>query len=1073
MSDALVAVYPQKFSRGIEAPDAEHTYDWRQIPGMAGNSERMVAMGRVMSLSTALETRWHTDAHFVPYVLHDADGVELDAQPRVNKSALGWLFEQGFSVRVSVLAADLDNPKTAGQKTPWNARTTEAALEEAQRIEALRIGAWYFTAHGRRLIHVMRGWVDARAYEGVIRAWHIELRAQGLDPDPTCIEWNRLYGCPWLKRLDGKLQEQTPWIEQLTLRDPPGDPTSFAPVPRRSTSVSVPVDLFEKRMPAEWSARCKDLADAIGAVETEWHTLFLTLAGALAQRKVPLPFLPAIIGAVSAGTNRDTRQRDRVEAARTTMRRFIAGEPIAGFDQLLVRWPVVAAVVDRIAAEKNPSPVALALPSAVDAAREIIARMDTLADGVSVFDITCGAGKTYAAESFAAVRAQRGRSPAGRAKPGAKVSISEPTNEMAKQVSQSLRARGASVLRVFSPASEVDREGKAVCFFKDAADALASGGLSVSWELCEGRGQDPCMYRGTCPAADGQEGDEEALVMVGNHGLLPVLVKHAGVTGVRVIDEPPSALLTESLTTMDFAALRQYAHVFEPEFYAAISDAAAVASFLFDELREPMDLGDVFPSEVLESVRALELRAGPPLRWMHVRRAREQVAFAQDLGRAARCARVLCDAMRSEARWVVRIEARGEVPTLFFTGPNEDLVQALRADGATAVLEASPDVAGLSSAAGYDLAPRVVQFGARDGAPVARTHLYWSGGSRKALVEGGELQVRRFAVGLRAALSWAQEDADCSKLGLFTILPFRLLLECVQFPKDEERTLRWKRRGFPVRTLTEALDVLGPVLAGYRGEVRVGHYGRTRGLNAWRDCQATVTIGDPWPNLGESQNDALYLGVSGGNNRAERQARAELEQAHGRLRAPQRTEPGRMLHVGRLLPLGPGWDLADSRRMTEGRPQNDAALTAEELRVWIDREHGASIRRAAKALDLSHTALRRYLQENRAIPLDVARLVRGGTESLNKESLIRLSVPLKTPTDLPAHGTGASLPANASPRHDTPAQRSESDAGPRGEKQVARQRQEDGAQGAAESLNKESLIRLSAAPAGTKKQGAA
>ena len=69
-----------------------------------------------------------------------------------------------------------------------------------------------------------------------------------------------------------------------------------------------------------------------------------------------------------------------------------------------------------------------------------------------------------------------------------------------------------------------------------------------------------------------------------------------------------------------------------------------------------------------------------------------------------------------------------------------------------------------------------------------------------------------------------------------------------------------------------------------------------------------VTLGDPWANLDEVKHACSYLGLPDWEERYEAMCRAELEQAHGRLRTIHRTRPGRALHVGAVVPGGPGWE---------------------------------------------------------------------------------------------------------------------------------------------------------------------
>lgn len=1030
MTEALLAVFSAKRTRGVNAPTAEETYDWRKPPGAPENRARVVAHGTVLGVEAAFARRWASDAHFVPYVLFGPNGDPLSTQPRVNKGGLAWVLAQGYAVRARSAWADLDNPGHA----PWSEAMTDAAFEQARTVEALRTGPWYFTGRGRRVGVLWDRWVDVGELERMLDAWHDELEKQGLAPDRSCRDWTRLYRCPWIVREDGLVQRQLAWLDGAAEVAPPAvDPARPRWVRPKAATAGVAV-VFGAELAPEWRSRVAVLSEAVRAVESEWHTLVLALAGSLCQRGAALGQVPAIVAAVFAATGADDRARDRLDAARTTVRRFAAGEPITGEDHLLVGWPGVHGALAQVLPKGGPRAPVPALPTAAQAAREVERAIREAPDGVSLVAAGCGVGKTRAAIVVARERARRGRTPGGRVTLGARTAISLPTNALARQVAADLRARGVPALRLFSPPSELGADGQPVCKFVDSARAMAEGRFSVPWELCEGRGQDPCPHRAACPAAEGREGDPEALVVVGNHGLLGAVVKSAGRTGLRVIDEPPALLGTVAFNAMDLGAFRMLAHVFAAAFVDAVHP---VLSYLFDALEamEPggpsLPLLDVLPGELVDAVRAGDALPSPPARYAYVRRAREQSSFAADLGRAARLAWSAYLAVRSEAAQVVRREDRRGVPTLLLTGPDEGFVAALRADGTAVVLDADPDVAALSAAAGYPLASRVTRVWARDGAPVERTHLQWSQGSRRALFEGGALRLDRFAGALRAALAWAAEAPDARTLGVLTLAPFRAALDVALRPGDEAAEREARRRGLTARQVTEARDVLRPVLAAWPGEILPGHYGALRGLDAWKDVDALVTLADPWPHLGEVRNDVAYLGGEGSEARAEWLARAELEQAHGRLRAPHRERPARALHVGRLVPGGPGWETALQRAFATGRPKNDAAASADELRTWIAREHRGSIRAAAKGLGISHTAVRRYLTEGRSIPVTIASAIApSGTErSVERPSnrafgstfrapamvaTTEVSVPLG-PKGLPREQGGATVGTDARP----------------------------------------------------------
>jgi hypothetical protein len=151
--------------------------------------------------------------------------------------------------------------------------------------------------------------------------------------------------------------------------------------------------------------------------------------------------------------------------------------------------------------------------------------------------------------------------------------------------------------------------------------------------------------------------------------------------------------------------------------------------------------------------------------------------------------------------------------------------------------------------------------------------------------------------------------------------------------------------------------MLSPILAQWCGEIIVGHYGAVRGLNAMAHVDCLATLGDPWPNLGQVARDMEYLDMSDlSDARMEALCRAELEQAHGRLRTVHRTRPGRALHVGRVLPGGSGWcDGRVSREhMTVGRPGANEPMSIEELKAIIAKIGSVSAAARAAGCDRAY-----------------------------------------------------------------------------------------------------------------------
>ena len=140
-----------------------------------------------------------------------------------------------------------------------------------------------------------------------------------------------------------------------------------------------------------------------------------------------------------------------------------------------------------------------------------------------------------------------------------------------------------------------------------------------------------------------------------------------------------------------------------------------------------------------------------------------------------------------------------------------------------------------------------------------------------------------------------------------------------------------------------------------------------------KDLDALATLGDPWPNLGQVQHDIAFLGLADAwEERVEAMCRAELEQAHGRLRTVHRTRPGRALHVGRVLPGGTGWKGGgvEIRTNRGGRPRNKEAMTQADLVGFVAVLGG--IRATARVVGCGHETIARYVRGEHVVPEPIA-----------------------------------------------------------------------------------------------------
>lgn len=194
----LIAVAPNKLSRGVEtAAD-----DWR-----TKNARKVRATYTTVELEPALAKWWLTDAHFVTYIVRDPFGLPLGQQPRINKVGLTYVEAEGFTVDVSVLVCDVDNPGHA----EWDDVLRGRAIEQHTSLPILETTGVYATKHGRRILQPIATPIPARDAEPYIERWLGELEAVGVAVDWSCRDWTRHFRLPHVQR--NGMPYRSPWVE--------------------------------------------------------------------------------------------------------------------------------------------------------------------------------------------------------------------------------------------------------------------------------------------------------------------------------------------------------------------------------------------------------------------------------------------------------------------------------------------------------------------------------------------------------------------------------------------------------------------------------------------------------------------------------------------------------------------------------------------------------------------------------------------------------------------------------------------------------------------------------------------
>lgn len=180
----LIAVCKDKFSKGFPNPAATPDFE-------------------VLELCDALGREYSTDAHLVTYVVDRAS-----KQPRIKKSSL---VKFGASIRVHCLFCDVDNPDHGD----WTEALRSMAREREAELRVLQSVGVYETAHGLRYIQPIEP-VPVEDAERHLARWLDELRAAGVDADPTCKDWTRHYRLPNVMR--GGARYRSPFVSLSKMR---------------------------------------------------------------------------------------------------------------------------------------------------------------------------------------------------------------------------------------------------------------------------------------------------------------------------------------------------------------------------------------------------------------------------------------------------------------------------------------------------------------------------------------------------------------------------------------------------------------------------------------------------------------------------------------------------------------------------------------------------------------------------------------------------------------------------------------------------------------------------------------
>lgn len=945
--------------------------------GFDGVRQNIPEAYEILELSDALEHTYQTDAHLVAYIVPGAT-----RQPRINKPGLPS-FEH--PVEMEVFFADVDNPGHAD----WTDDMFVEAVERYDTLKILQTAGIYHTAHGARIVQPIDRRIHVSEVEPYLRQWLDDLHDAGVDADEACKDWTRHFRLPNVRR-DGR-DYRSPYIclDRMAIIPPPSlspllelqleavvEQTRGKSKKNSSRPIIVkPVD-WNSEVLQEWRKGVEVIAKAVADVQTEWHTLFLAIAGALLSRQVPHEHVPSLCRAISIATHKDTRIDDRENGARTTVAHWLAKHPITGYSQLATYWPEVAIAVDQGA---NFARAAANRPREIyQPLEQITACLEkTIADaplGVTPISASCGLGKTEAAIQESGKREKKMNKDGKitkRAPLGSKTAISVPTHELAQQITKRFAELNTPAKHFFGPLAVLRDDGTPECRYHRVAELLVAGGQSIQREFCEGRGRKQCEHYDGCTARLGCSGPNDARVSVGPHALIGALNGEAGSTGLLIIDEPPSLFIHSVITIGDLEKTIDTLGAFELNYSNTIKPALnAMLTWARNKPKNCETILNIIENhdpKIVEDIKSYNFpdprNTAPPLRRVEVTLAKSSIIKAQLLGRSSMILEVIYKAITGR-RTIVDVKNN----SLHFTTTNQEFISALKKMGAVIVMDANIKTHVKQYEKIIDCLP-IQEFLAPDGAAIERVHLYCSAAARKYWIPYGKLAPAPSLINaIGKVFELVAADSAAKKLGLITLKPIRLALDCILHPMDQARLNAWEAAGGSIQVLTELRQKLEPIISGWDGDIILGHYGAVRGLNTMADVDCLVTLGDPWPNLGQVRREIEYLREPNESDTiieakidemAVAQCRDELEQAHGRLRTIHRSRPGRAIHVGRVLPGGFGWKSAKLRKVI------DPPASAEEVADLITKI--GSVSAAARVAGCDRSYLRQCRDGKRKI----------------------------------------------------------------------------------------------------------
>lgn len=533
----------------------------------------------------------------------------------------------------------------------------------------------------------------------------------------------------------------------------------------------------------------------------------------------------------------------------------------------------------------------------------------------------------------------------------------------------------------------VNADGSPACKLFDIAVQVQEAGASVPDVLCKG-----CKHEQGCPATQTEAPERVEFLP---HAMLHQRLKKKEYGARIVADETPALLEPVHLGPVDFQRLHRAAHAKAPAERAPfVGGWRVVVRPWLAIMRAVMEHGGLAEATraALDNETGDELIAAAVHRATTIRVEKRRVhdqskadrfeqlcqAIPPTLGDTfakACAAMVMCGRPRlhsekrledceenerarliallasanalyatAEAWQAVRGDARGVRCYALTTE-----ARTLREFGGV-VLDATPTIPLLEA-----VFPRVrvVRIGAMDGADCTREVHYREGATRSQWCPRGSM-VRWDRV--EAVLLQALERLRKSTAKRVLVVTYATIETALQnnAPASVKRTIdEFRQEGYVLE---------------------FAHYGPgIRGLDAWAAFDAFVTLGDPWADV-EAVHELCAAANADHERVALAMARADLAQAHGRARDPQRTSAALHLHFGAIAPEG--WSASNTVIVCVGRGRKAVqAMSAADFAAAVSARGG--VRAAAAWLGVEPSTVSRWAKGTRSVPESIVERMRG------------------------------------------------------------------------------------------------